>query len=138
MRGATPQEPRHAEGQPDLFVFQKSTCRTCGKRFCLACATLRPPKNSTRFGSVLYFRRLIPPVVPRRRTRLAAEAGACTAPGDADAFADALRQLISDPKQRLIAGKCARALAEERFGKDAVLERFEEQLLQLVESRRFS
>jgi colanic acid biosynthesis glycosyl transferase WcaI len=69
---------------------------------------------------------------------LASEAGACTTPGDADAFADALRQLISDPEQRLMAGKRARRLAEERFGKDAVLERFEEQLLQLVESRRFS
>ena len=69
---------------------------------------------------------------------LASEAGACTTPGDADDFADALRQLISDPEQRLMAGKRARKLAEERFGKDAVLERFEQQLLQLVESRRFS
>ena len=67
---------------------------------------------------------------------LASEAGACTIPGDADAFADALRQLISDPEQRLMAGKRARKLAEERFGKDAVLKRFEQQLLSLVESRR--
>ena len=66
---------------------------------------------------------------------LAAEAGACTLPGDANAFVDALRHLIADPEQRLMAGKRARKLAEERFGKDAVLERFEQQLLDLVESR---
>ena len=66
---------------------------------------------------------------------LAADAGACTIPGDANAFADALRHLISDPEQRLMAGKRARKLAEERFGMDAVLERFEKQLLKLVESR---
>ncbi len=68
---------------------------------------------------------------------LASEAGACTAPGDAGAFAGALRQLINDPEQRLMAGKRARRLAEERFGKDAVLERFEQQLLSLVQSKRF-
>ena len=67
---------------------------------------------------------------------LASEAGACTAPGDADAFSDALRQLITDPDQRLMAGKRARKLAEERFGKDAVLKRFEQQLLSLVEFRQ--
>ena len=67
---------------------------------------------------------------------LASEAGVCSAPGDADAFADALRQLITDPEQRLMAGKRARKLAEERFGKDAVLKRFEQQLLSLVESRQ--
>ena len=41
---------------------------------------------------------------------LASEAGVCTAPGDADAFADALRRLIVDPGQRLMAGKRARKL----------------------------
>jgi colanic acid biosynthesis glycosyl transferase WcaI len=70
--------------------------------------------------------------------QLAAEAGACTIPGDANAFADALRQLIVDPEQRLMAGKRARKLAEERFGKDAVLERFERNLLSLVASRHRS
>ena len=68
---------------------------------------------------------------------LASEAGACTTPGDSNAFADALRQLISDSEQRLMAGKRARRLAEERFGKDAVLEHFEQQLLSLVESKRY-
>ena len=68
---------------------------------------------------------------------LASEAGACTSPGDAHAFADALRHLIADPEQRLMAGKRARKLAEERFGKDAVLERFEQQLLSLVQSKRY-
>lgn len=68
---------------------------------------------------------------------LASEAGACIKPGDAKAFADALRKLISDSEQRLMAGKRARRLAEERFGKDAVLEHFEHKLLSLVESKRF-
>jgi colanic acid biosynthesis glycosyl transferase WcaI len=68
---------------------------------------------------------------------LASEAGACTTPGDSNAFADALRQLISDSEQRLMAGKRARKLAEERFGKNAVLERFEQQLLSSVESKRY-
>ena len=66
---------------------------------------------------------------------LATEAGACTTPGDADAFADALRHLIAHPGQRLMAGRRARKLAEVRFGKDAVLKRFEKQLLKLVELR---
>jgi colanic acid biosynthesis glycosyl transferase WcaI len=70
-------------------------------------------------------------------TELATEAGACTSPGNAEAFANALRHLISDQQQRLMAGKRARKLAEERFGKVAVLERFEQQLLALVESRRY-
>jgi colanic acid biosynthesis glycosyl transferase WcaI len=69
---------------------------------------------------------------------LATEAGACTAPGDPEAFADVLRHLIADPEQRLMAGKRARKLAEERFGKDAVLEHFEQNLLSLVESRHRS
>ena len=68
---------------------------------------------------------------------LAAEAGACTIPGDANAFADALRHLIAHQEQRLMAGKRARKLAEDRFGKDAVLERFEQQLSNLVESKRY-
>lgn len=36
-----------------------------------------------------------------------------------------------------MAGKRARKLAEERFGKNAVLERFEQQLLSLQESKRY-
>ena len=66
---------------------------------------------------------------------LATEAGACTAPGDAEAFADALRHLISDSKEWLMAGKRARRLAVDRFGKEVVLRRFERQLLDLVASR---
>ena len=60
---------------------------------------------------------------------LVAEAGACTVPGDAKAFATALRTLVDNPDQRLLAAKRARKLAEERFGKEAVLERFEQECL---------
>ena len=66
---------------------------------------------------------------------LTAEAGACTPPGDAKSFADALRHFIAVPEQRLMAGKRARKIAEHRFGKDAVLERFENDLLKLVALR---
>ena len=65
---------------------------------------------------------------------IAVEAGACTIPGDADAFADALRHLISDLEQRLMAGKRARKLAKECFGREDVLTSFEQQLLSLLES----
>lgn len=65
---------------------------------------------------------------------LASKAGACTTPGDAKAFADALKLLIADPYQRQQAAKRARQLAEERFGKEAVLDRFEQQLLNLMTS----
>ena len=60
---------------------------------------------------------------------LAQQAGACVTPGDATAFAAALRQLISSPQRREQSGRQARLLVEEHFGKDAVLQRFEQQLL---------
>jgi len=60
---------------------------------------------------------------------LAEQAGACVPPGDATSFAAALRQLISSPQCRSDAGRQARLLVEQRFGKDAVLQRFEQQLL---------
>jgi colanic acid biosynthesis glycosyl transferase WcaI len=60
--------------------------------------------------------------------RLASEAGRCVPPDDASAFAEALRDLINAPEQRAAAGRRARAIAEQRFGVDAVLKRFEHQL----------
>ena len=59
---------------------------------------------------------------------LADQAGACVPPGDACAFADALRTLIASPQRREAAGRQAHLLVEQRFGKDAVLGVFEQQL----------
>ena len=66
---------------------------------------------------------------------LADQAGACVPPGDATAFAAALRQLISSPQRRADAGRQARTLVEQRFGMEAVLSRFEQQLLALTANR---
>ena len=63
---------------------------------------------------------------------LADLAGACVPPGDVNAFAAALRQLISSPQRRAAAGRRARLLAEDRFGMEAVLSRLEQQLMDLV------
>ena len=59
---------------------------------------------------------------------LADQAGTCVPPGDATAFAAALRQLISSPQRRSDAGRQARLLVEQRFGLDAVRARFEQPL----------
>lgn len=63
---------------------------------------------------------------------LAEQAGVCVPPGDATAFAKALRALITDPERRADAGRRARLLAEEHFNQDIVLGRFEQQLHCLV------
>ncbi|NDD45870.1 MAG: glycosyltransferase, partial [Synechococcaceae bacterium WB9_4xB_025] len=60
---------------------------------------------------------------------LAGQAGRCVPPGDAAAFADALQELIESAELRAQCGRLARQLAEEHFGQDAVLKRFEQQLL---------
>ena len=60
---------------------------------------------------------------------LAGQAGRCVPPGDAAAFADALQALIESAELRAQCGRLARQLAEEHFGQDAVLKRFEQQLL---------
>ena len=63
---------------------------------------------------------------------LAQQAGACVPPGDANAFAAALRQLINSPQRREAAGCQARLLVEHRFGMGSVLSRFEQQLRDLL------
>lgn len=63
---------------------------------------------------------------------LAELAGACVPPGDARAFAAAIRNLVASPDRRADAGLRARLLVEERFGMEAVLSRFEQQLRDLV------
>ena len=62
---------------------------------------------------------------------LAGHAGRCVPPGDAGAFADALRELIESAELRAQCGRLARQLAEEHFGQDSVLQRFEQQLFAL-------
>jgi len=59
---------------------------------------------------------------------LTSKAGSCTTPGNAKEFAEALRQLINEPKIRMLAGKRARKLAETLYDKVRVLEEFERQL----------
>ena len=63
---------------------------------------------------------------------LADQAGACVPPGDAGAFAASIRDLVTSPERRADAGRRARLLVEDRFGMEAVLSRFEQQLKDLV------
>ena len=46
------------------------------------------------------------------------KAGACVPPGDATAFAEALRDLIISPQLRADSGRAARLLVEKYFGKE--------------------
>lgn len=62
---------------------------------------------------------------------LSGNAGRCVPPGDAASFADALLELIESAELRAQCGRLARELAEEHFGKDSVLQRFEQHLLTL-------
>jgi colanic acid biosynthesis glycosyl transferase WcaI len=61
--------------------------------------------------------------------------GLVTPPEDAIAFAHAIRVLAADPVQRATLGVSARAYAEAYLDRDAVLGRFESDLLQLVQPR---
>ena len=63
---------------------------------------------------------------------LADQSGACVPPGDAGAFAAALRLLINSSERRAKVGRQARALVEQRYGMNAVLGRFEQKLTALV------
>ncbi|RZA18405.1 MAG: glycosyltransferase, partial [Proteobacteria bacterium] len=59
-------------------------------------------------------------------------AGIVIPPGDAQAMADAIEQLIDDPERAASLGKAARIRAEERWSKDAIIGRFMEQVSALV------
>ncbi|MEB3324332.1 MAG: WcaI family glycosyltransferase [Cyanobacteriota bacterium] len=63
---------------------------------------------------------------------LAEQAGLRVDPGDAAAFAVAVRRLVGDGELRKLLGDRARQLAEERFGQEAVLRRLEGELEGLV------
>ena len=67
-----------------------------------------------------------------RTFRIGQSGGSLCSRSDATAFASALRRLIDSPQLAVEAGLNARVLAEERFGKDAVLGRFERHLRALV------
>jgi glycosyltransferase involved in cell wall biosynthesis len=54
-------------------------------------------------------------------------------PEDAPAFAAALRRLLQESELRQTKGQAARLLAEERYGHDAVLDRFEADLQRLTD-----
>lgn len=58
--------------------------------------------------------------------------GYVTLPGDAGAFAAALRHLARNHQQRLQLGIAARHRAETTLGRDAILERFEHRVAQLL------
>ena len=66
---------------------------------------------------------------------LAEQAGACVPPGDTKSFAKAIRELVTNPENRAVAGKRARELAEMHYGVDTVLSRFERQLSSLADER---
>jgi colanic acid biosynthesis glycosyl transferase WcaI len=66
--------------------------------------------------------------------QIAEVAGLRVEPEDAAAFAAAVRRLVLDPGLRQQRGHAARALAEQRFGREAVLGALEQQLRKLAES----
>jgi colanic acid biosynthesis glycosyl transferase WcaI len=63
---------------------------------------------------------------------LAEQAGLRVEPEDPDAFAAAVRRLVEDGALRQRLGAQARRLAEQRFGKDAVLRGLERELVALA------
>lgn len=64
-------------------------------------------------------------------------AGVYVPPGDPEALADAIEQLADDPKAVSTMGSCARALAEERFGRDDLARQFTD-VLESAADRRAS
>jgi colanic acid biosynthesis glycosyl transferase WcaI len=67
--------------------------------------------------------------------QIAGQAGVCVAPEDPHAFASAVFLLAGDPVLRQSKGVRARRLAEQHFGRDAVLEQFERSITQLLAER---
>jgi len=64
--------------------------------------------------------------------RVSSECGIAVAPDDAKAFADAILSLAAAPERRRELGLRARAIAEQRFDRDAVLSQFERDLKNCV------
>jgi colanic acid biosynthesis glycosyl transferase WcaI len=67
--------------------------------------------------------------------RVVSTCGRIVPPENAQAFADALLSLASQPELRRELGQRARACAEERFARDSVLERFERDLQACIAER---
>jgi putative colanic acid biosynthesis glycosyltransferase WcaI len=65
-------------------------------------------------------------------TALAGGAGVVTPPGDAVALADAIRTLAGDAARRARLGKAARAAAERDWDREAILTRFETDLISII------
>ncbi|MFN9692287.1 MAG: WcaI family glycosyltransferase [Synechococcaceae cyanobacterium] len=63
---------------------------------------------------------------------LADQAGLCVRPDDPQAFLAGLEALLASPRLRLEKGERGRQLAEERYGREAVLTRFEQRLVKLT------
>lgn len=63
---------------------------------------------------------------------LAEEAGLCVRPDDPQAFLAGLEALLASPRLRQEKGARGRRLAEERYGREAVLTQLEQQLLELT------
>jgi len=61
-----------------------------------------------------------------------ADAGIVVPPGDAAAIATAIVQLARDPARRSALGRAARRIAERNWDRDAILQRFEKELLLLI------
>jgi colanic acid biosynthesis glycosyl transferase WcaI len=61
-----------------------------------------------------------------------ADAGIVVPPGDAAAIATAIVQLARDPARRSGLGRAARRIAERNWDRDAILQRFEKELLILI------
>lgn len=64
------------------------------------------------------------------------EAGLVVPPGDVAALTEAIRSLAGDQAKREMMGRKARRYAEQYLAKDAVLGRFEEQLIHLISAHR--
>lgn len=61
--------------------------------------------------------------------------GVATPPGDARAFAEAVASLIDDPGRRADLGNAALKRAEQRWSRQAVLDEFERQALEMIADR---